>query len=321
MNQLRDEYTRRGIVSIGAAAAIGGIAGCLGTPSDDDDGSTDSHSEVSAVNGSFFMLYDLARNVAGEALTVEDLVPVGSHGDDWEPSPDIIEDVAAADVFVYIDGFRSWSDNVADSLPEDFPDVVVIDAAEQIEYIEGETGRDFDPHFWLDPTLAQTAVETIRDGFIEADPDNEDAYDSYAATFNDRITDVHERFQHAMAYREKEVIVIGSHDSFQYWTDLYDLEIHSPVGISPDGEPTAQEMEAITDIIEEHDLNAILYDKYESMNYAESLANETEAELLPLSPVEATTEEQLEAGMGYVEHMLDINLATLEQALEVSYPE
>ena len=321
MSESRSRFSRRQIIAAGTMAAIGSAAGCIGDENGSESDGNGSHEEISAVNGSFFMLYDLARNVAGDQLAVEDLVPVGAHGDDWEPSPDIIENVADADVFVYIDGFRSWSDNIAETLPQDYPEVVVIDAAEDIEYIEGETGRSVDPHFWLDPNLAADAVETIRDGFIEADPDHAEAYQTNAADYIERLTDVHERYTEAMEHRSKDIIVIGSHDSFQYWTERYDLDIHSPVGISPDGEPTAREMEEITDLVEQHDLRYILYDMYEAMDYAESLAGETDTELLPLSPVEATTEAQLEEGMGYVEHMLDINLDTLEQALEVDYPE
>lgn len=321
MKHVSPSLSRRGLLAAGAITAAGALSGCVGGENGSDDGSDHGNGDISAVNGSFFMLYDLARNVAGEQLTVEDLVPVGSHGDDWEPSPGIIEEVADADAFVYIEGFRGWSDRVASELPEDFPEVVVIDAAEGIDYIEGEAGRDYDPHFWLDPTLAQEAVENIGTGFAEADPDHADIYEDNTAEFNDRLQDVHEQFEHAMEYRTKDIIVIGSHDSYQYWTDRYDLEIHSPVGISPDGEPTAREMQEITDIVEENDLGYILYDMYEARDYAESLQAETDTELLPLSPIEATTEEQLEAGMGYVEHMLEINLDTLEQALEVAYPE
>ena len=309
--------SRRTVLTVGATATAFGIAGCVGGG---DEGSSGAE-EFSAVNGSFFMLYDLARHVAGDQLRVEDLVPMGAHGDDWEPSPGIIEDVADADVFVYIDGFRSWSDEVAGALPSDYPNVVVIDAAEGIEHIEGETGREVDPHFWMDPLLAQDAVENIRDGFVEADPEHASVYEENASEFIARLDGVHAQYEEAMAHREQDVVIIGSHDSFQYWSARYDIDIHSPVGISPDGEPTAREMEEITDLVEDHNIQYILYDKYEPTSYAESLAAETATDILPLSPIEATTEEQLEEGMGYVEHMLDINLETLEQALEVTYEE
>ncbi len=303
--------SRRSMLAAGASVAGLGVAGCL--EADEQPGNT----ELSAVAGSFFMLYDLSRNVAGDQLRIEDLVPAGAHGDDWEPNPGIIEDVAESDAFVYIDGFRSWSDNVAGALPQDYPDVTVIDAADGIDHIEGEQGRDIDPHFWMDPTLAQEAVENIHDGFAEADPDNADAYEENAAAFVERLDDVHEQYEAVMDRRERDRIVVGSHNSFEYWRERYDIEIHSPVGISPDGEPTPQEMEEITGIIEDNDLNYVLYDKYEPDDYAVSIAEQTGAETLPLSPIEATTEEQLADGMGYVEHMLDINLATLERALEV----
>ena len=80
------QISRRGLLVTGGTAATLGAAGCLGgdaTTSDDDE-------DLSAVNGSFFMLYDLARNVAGDTLRVEDLVPAGAHGDDWEPSPGMV---------------------------------------------------------------------------------------------------------------------------------------------------------------------------------------------------------------------------------------
>lgn len=306
--------SRRAYLAGGLATMGANISGCL----ESNPANTDS-SSISAVNGSFFMLYDLARQVAGDQLLVEDLVPTGSHGDDWEPSPGIIEDIANADVFVYISGFRTWSDDIAATLPDDYPDVVVIDAAEGIEYIEGETGRDVDPHFWLDPLLTQEAVKNIRDGFADADPEHAAGYEENADDFLDQLTNVHEQYEEAMNHRRTDVIVIGSHDSFQYWTERYDLDIYSPVGISPDGQPTAQELAEITDIVEENDLEYVLYDKYEPKDYAQSIAAETNTDLLPLSPIEATTQEQLEADMGYIEHMLEINLHTLEAALDVEY--
>ena len=317
-----DSLSRRKFATLGAGTVAVGVPGCMERLGNlRDVTSDDSSGGISAVNGSFFMLYDLARQVAGEALTVEDLVPVGAHGDDWEPSPDIIEDVIDADVFVYIEGFRSWSDDIAASLPHDFPEITVIDAGEGIEYIEGETGRDYDPHFWMDPLLAKEAVENIRDGFVEADPDEAVTYEENATAFLDRLDDVHDQFEHAMEHRGKDIVIIGSHDSFQYWRERYGFDIHSPIGISPDGEATAREMQEITEIVNDHGIGYILYDMFESKNYAQSLQAETDTELLPLSPIEATTEEQLDQGMGYVEHMLDINLATLERALEVTYPE
>lgn len=305
--------TRREVLVGTALGATVTIAGCLGDGASGETGDD----EITAVSGSFFMLYDLARNVAGEQLRVEDLVPVGAHGDDWEPDPGIVERIAQSDVFVYIEGFRGWSDNVARTLPQDFPEIVVIDAAEGIDYIEGQTGRAADPHFWMDPLKAIEAVENIRDGFLEADPEHSEAYEANAAAFIDRLHDVHDAFAAAITDRTKDLVIVGSHDSYQYWIPRYGFDIYSPVGIDPDAEPTAQAMDEVRHLVDEHDLEYILYDMYEPTTLAESLAGETDTDILPLSPIEATTQDQLDAGMGYVEHQLDINLETLKRALAV----
>lgn len=314
---LHANRTRRSVLSAVGGVGSVALAGCLGGAAEGNPESPDTEAP-SAVSGSFFMLYDFARNIGGDRLHVEDLVPVGAHGDDWEPDPGIVEDVAQSDVFVYIDGFRAWSDDVARSLPQDFPDIVIIDAAEGIEYIAGDGDRERDPHFWMDPLRAIEAAETIRDGFMEADPANADAYSSTAEAFIDELLEVHDAFESAMSNRTKDTIIVGSHDSFRYWIPRYGIDIFSPVGIDPDAEPTAQAMEAVRELVEEEDLDYILYDMYEPTTLAESLATETGTALLPLSPIEASTAEQLDAGMGYVEHQLEINLATLRQALGVS---
>jgi len=127
---------RKFIGAAGAAVAVP-FAGCL--DGNGDDGGDDGADGVSSgdgleVNAAFFALYDLARNVARETDTVVDLVPVGSHGDDWEPRPRIVENIQDGDVFVYIDGFRRWSDDQAENIGDE---VTVIDAGEGVEFIEG----------------------------------------------------------------------------------------------------------------------------------------------------------------------------------------
>lgn len=326
-DSLSKKLSRRNVLVGGVGAVATGLAGCLsdddpvrtegdgGAGNDGGDHDTDGDGEISAVAGSFFMLYDLSRNVAGEQLRVEDLVSTGAHGDDWEPDPGVIERVSDADVYVYIDEFRSWADDVADNLSEDYPETVVVDAAEDIKYIEGEEGREEDPHFWMDPLRSQDAIENIRDGFAEADPDGKEEYEENAEMFNAELDELHGEFETMVDDRERDLVIVASHDSFQYWSARYGIDIYSPVGISPDGEPSAQELERVEELIEEHDIEYVLYDMYEPTNYADSIAEETDTETLPLSPIEATTEEQLEAGMGYLEHQREINLDSLAKAL------
>ena len=304
--------SRRQVLGAGLGGSAMLLAGCIG---DDDSGGGGG---PSAVAGSFFVLYDFARQVAGDRLVVSDLVPVGSHGDDYEPSPGVVLDAAASDIFLYIGGFQSWADNLASTLEDDYPDMVVLDAASRIDYIEGHGDRPLDPHFWLDPQRSITAIETIRDGFIDADPDGATIYEDGAEDLIDRIdlldTDLIDVFDR----RTRDKIVVASHNSFGYWTERYGIEIYSPIGLSPDAEPTPQARAEVSSIVEEYHIEYLLYDMYESTRLAEQLADETDTDLLPLSPIEATTQEQYDDGWGYVEHMQEINLPSLYEALGVN---
>jgi len=305
---------RKFIGAAGAAVAVP-FAGCL--DGNGDDGGDDGADGVSSgdgldVNAAFFALYDLARNVARETDTVVDLVPVGSHGDDWEPRPRIVENIQDGDVFVYIDGFRRWSDDQAENIGDE---VTVIDAGEGVEFIEGDGGRETDPHFWLDPTLAAEAVDSIADGLTEAVPEDADAFEENAEAYKERLNEVDDRFRDELAGRERDTVVMGSHNSFAYWEPAYGIEVVTATGLSPDSDVSARDREEIENLIADEGIEHVAYDMYEGDRVSERIADATGAELVPLSPVEATTEEQLEDGWGYVEHMTEINLPSLKKAL------
>ncbi len=311
-NYTRDAVTRRNVLKAAGAGAAVGIAGCLeGGAGDEADDETGNGNRGLEVNAAFFALYDLARNVARDTDTVVDLVPVGSHGDDWEPSPRIVETITGGDVFVYIDGFRRWSDQQA----ENVEDVVVIDVADGIEFIEGDAGRERDPHFWLDPSLAADAVDSIADGLAEAVPEDADVFEENATEYRQRLEDVDDRFRDELADRERDIVVMGSHNSFAYWEPAYGIEVVTATGLSPDADVSARDREEIENIIEEEGIEHVAYDMYEEDRVSERIAESTGSELVPLSPIEATTQEQLDEGMGYVEHMTEINLPSLKKAL------
>lgn len=313
MTAMRDEdafdisLSRRDFAKASAGVATVGLAGCSGF-ADEGQGSA-------TATASFFAVYDLTEQVLTDTQTVVDLVPVGSHGDDWKPDPDVIQDITESDVFVYLDGFRSWSDRQARNVREDYEDVTVVDVAEGIDFIEGEGGRERDPHFWLDPTLAGEAVDTIADGFAEAFPDHEDEYRENAEAYKERLQEVDERFETELENRDHDLVVMGNHNSFSYWEPRYGFEIRSATGLSPDDGVSAQDREEIEATMEELGIEHVAHDMYESDRVTERIASSTGAETVPLSPIEATTDEQYEEGMGYVEHMLEINLSSLRRAL------
>ncbi len=199
-------------------------------------------------------------------------------------------------------------------------DNISLSVVEELD--ESDAPEFYDPHVWVDPVIAQDIVHTIADGLAELDPDNAALYEANAEEYNDRLESVHEQFQALTDDADRAVAVFAGHDSFQYLEHRYDFELHTPVGISPDEAETAADISGAIDIVQEHDIDTILYDPFETPGddepprMVEVLLENTDAEnYAPLSPVEGTTADWEDAGYGWVEQMEEINLPSLRQAL------
>lgn len=312
MRRNKPTLTRRDLLIGGVGGLATAVTGCLGNNPTDSDGDTGNHDAAT----SFFMPYDVTKTVARDRFTVEDLVPIGEHGHDYDPDPGIVQTIESADVFVYTRDFSSWQDDAARTL-RDEGDIVVVEISDGIAFIDSPA-EDNDEHFWMNPRVMADGVDNVVDGLSEVDPDGADDFRANGDDLQDELATLDEEFQEIADARRKDQIVIGSHDSFQWWWDEYGFDIYSPVGISPDDRASPAEIQRVEELIEEHDIEYVLYDLLEPTNLAESIAEETGTELLPLSPVEGQTEELINQGIDtYLNHQREINLETLKLALDV----
>ncbi|AFZ71359.1 metal ABC transporter substrate-binding protein [Natronobacterium gregoryi] len=312
--------SRRSFTALTGGALTAGVAGCLGDdPQEDEDGNGDAEYTIFA---SMPAVWDFVRQVAGEHMEAIDLVPVGEHGHDWTPEPGMVEELDIAAGFVYLRDFAAWQDDAADQLAER-DDVVVIEATEGIEFFDSPA-EDDDEHFWMDPIACQEGVLNVADGLAEIDPNNADDYEANAEAFNDELEQLNDDIHDIVDRAELEDIVLATHDSFQWWNRRYGINIHSPIGTSPDDAASAADVEEVEELVEDLGIEHVCYDVGEPAPLAESLATEVGAEILPLSPIETQIDGspevdptvEMEPDWGYVEHFREINLPTLETALE-----
>jgi len=340
--------TRRSFLGGVAGVAAGSAAGCV-----DGIGGQTSEEPNDEAYTAFFTLEEFTGAVAGDVLAVENPIPVGELGHHYEVSTQAQLDIARSRAFVYVDldGFQRWAVDTAANLREDHPEVALVDAAADVDLLEassdehedghdgdgheegehdeenhdeenhdgkkgGHDHGDFDPHFWLDPVRAVGSVETVRDALVDADPDNAETYESNAAAYVEELEALHETFESALADRELDTVVVASHDSFRYLAERYGFDVHSPVGVSPNAEPGSAEIRDTIDVVDEHDIDVVLHDAFESSNLAETVVADSGAETtMPLSPVAGQRTAWEEERWGYVEHMKEINLPALKAAL------
>jgi zinc transport system substrate-binding protein len=333
MTHSRRSVLRRGagLVTAGTAASLAGCSGAADTGSAGFDGGY----------AAFFTLTDWANEVAGDRASFEDPVEVGRLGHGWTPDGTLAADVASTDAFVYLDSPEfSWAQDLAETLEADYDSVAVVDALAGVEgdlldwdhsHGDGEdhddggggghddgAGRQHDPHVWVDPVLATAMVDTIATGLGEADPENADAYADNAAAYAEDLDAVDSAFRSIAERADRDVAVIAGHNSFQYLEARYGFRLHSPVGVSPQNEPSQNEIADTIELVNGEGIDTVLYDRFESTTLAETIVENSDAtETRAVTPAGGTTEEWNDAGYGYLEQMTEINVPAFERAFGV----
>ena len=330
--------SRRQVLAAGLAAAGGALlAGCAGSgpaaPAGSDAGS-DTGIKVVA---SFYVMGDFAKKVGGDLVSVTDLVPAGTEPHDWEPSPRDIEDLKAADLFVYNGaGMEHWVEDVV----SDLDTAKVVEASKGIELLVGEHDHDHDhddhdhdhddhdhddhdhhdhdhdghdPHVWLAPANAKMELAAIRDGLAAVDPEHTEQFDAAYEEHARAFDELDQEFRTALEPLPNKTIVV-SHAAFGYLCDAYGLTQRAITGIDAEGEPDARTMAEIIDLVKESGIKTIFTEELVSPKVAQAIADATGASCQVLNPIEGLTQEQESAGEDYLSLMRQ-NLKALVAAL------
>lgn len=336
------KLTRRTLLQTATgAAAASTVAGCL-----DDISAADAN--LDAGYAAFFTLWDWAEQVSGDAIDFENPVGTGQAGHGWSPSGDLTRDIADAGVFVYFDTPAfSWAQDVAATLESDYDAVAVIDGIEGLDdqllgwdhetdshdhESEGDHsneshdghdhgGASIDPHVWLDPVLAAEIVDTIASGLTDADPDNAETYEENAASYTTELESLDQQFTDLFETADRHVAVFAGHDSFTYLQDRYGFEIHTPVGVSPQEEPSASDISETIDLVDSEGIETILYDPFEDPDGAYPLvetilAESAATDAMPITHLSGTLATWQDEGWGYLEQMEEINIPAFREVLD-----
>ena len=173
---------------------------------------------------------------------------------------------------------------------------------------------EFDPHIWLDPILVKQQVNVIRDGLIEADPQNKEYYEENARIYNNKMDALDMKIGSALSSCQKDTIV-PYHNAFTYLGERYDIHIMALGGMAPDSEASAAEIAGFVDFVKDNDIKVIFSEELVDPRLAEVIADEANARVMLFSPLEALSPEEEGTNISYIDKM-EQNLNSLKVALE-----
>jgi zinc transport system substrate-binding protein len=269
-----------------------GIALTLGaTACGEDSGASAGDTRVVA---GFYPLAFAAEQIGGDRVDVTNLTPAGAEPHDLELTPREVEDILDADLVLYVgDGFQPGVEEAAAESD-----------GEAIDVLDGLDVRDDDPHVWLDPILFSQVIERIG-----AALDDEDAAQRLAS----RLRALDRQYREGLADCERRELVT-THDAFGYLAERYGLQALPITGLSPEGEPSPQDLQSAIDVVESNGVTTVFTEPLLSPEVGETVAREAGATTAELDPLEGLTDDELSAGEDYFS-VMESNLEALRTGL------
>ncbi|MDY2963660.1 MAG: zinc ABC transporter substrate-binding protein, partial [Streptococcus dysgalactiae] len=291
----------------------------------------------------FYPVYEFTKGVIGNDGDVSLLMKAGTEPHDFEPSTKDIKKIQAADAFVYMDdNMETWISDVKKSLKSKKVTIVkgtgnmllVAGAGHDHDHEHGhdhedadkEHGHDehgeeehshaFDPHVWLSPYRSITVVENIRDSLSKAYPEKADDFKANAAAYIEKLKDLDKDYTTALS-DAKQKSFVTQHAAFGYMALDYGLNQIAINGVTPDAEPSAKRIAALSKYVKKYGVKYIYFEENASNKVAKTLAKEAGVKTAVLSPLEGLTEKEMKAGEDYFTVMRK-NLETLRLTTDVA---
>ena len=240
-----------------------------------------------------FPLADFVENVAADKVEVVTLLRPGDSPHTYEPSSRDMKAVAKATLLVVNGaGLDFWVEELKTA---GSADLVLVDTSTIIEeeglLLSGDEHEDeeddhggVNPHYWLDPVLAQKQVEAIAAALVAVDPDNRDFYQENAAHYITELKSLDEEIEHmTQSFSSREFITF--HPAWTYFAQRYGLVEAAVIEESPGKEPSPEYIMHVVDVAKALKVKAIFAEPQFSTKAADAIAADSGAEVLLLDPI------------------------------------
>jgi len=294
---MNTSLSRRTLIAIAAALPL--LAAC--SPSGNAD-------EKLKVVTTFTVIADIARNVAGDAATVESITRPNAEIHNYQPTPGDILRARDADLILWNGlNLEQWFERFFRNL-RDVRGVVVSEGVEPMGIVEGPYQGKPNPHAWMSPSDVKIYVENIRKALTEEDPENAEVYSTNAEAYVAKIDAAVGPIREALnSIPEEKRWLVTSEGAFSYLARDFGLKELYLWPINADAQGTPQQVRRVIDAVRQHDIPAVFSESTVSPDPAQQVARETGAKYGGVLYVDSLSDEN-----GPVPTYLDLMKVTTE---------
>jgi len=229
---------------------------------------------------------DVVRNVGGDAIQLDVLVPPGVDEHSFQSTPEDVTKVAQADViFLNGAGLETFLEPLLRNAGKDVRQVPVSEGLQLLDSPDGDAheAAGGDPHLWLDPNNVAVWVDNIERALAELDPGHAAEFKANAEGYRQALADL-DRWTREQVSQVPDANrkLVSDHQIFTYFAQRYNFQQEGALipSYSTLAEPTAQEMAALEDAIRQTGVRAIFVGNTANPTLAERVAQDTGVQLV-----------------------------------------
>src|SRR4051794_6594428 len=191
--------------------------------------------DKAAVVATTTQVADMTRAVAGDRVTVKQILQPNADPHEYEPRPSDALAVAGAKLVIRSGGdVDGWLSGLIGQAGGKARVVNLIDAVHR---------RGADPHWWQSPLNGELAVQAIRDALISRDPKGAAGYRARASAYLARLRALDRGIQACVAQLPPaQRRLVTSHDALGYYADRYGFKVIGAAipSLSTQAQPSAK---------------------------------------------------------------------------------
>jgi ABC-type Zn uptake system ZnuABC Zn-binding protein ZnuA len=241
-------------------------------------------------------LGSLVQAVGGEAIVATSLVPPRMNAEDYQPRPQDLLRLKGARVLVRVGlDYDLWLDRLLAQVAR--PEIGrggegYVDASFAVSVLEvrgmsigsgdGHAHGSGNPHYWLDPSNAETITSTILEALARVDAVHAQRYAANRAAFVARLRARLPDWQAKLAPLQG-VGIVAYHNSWPYFARRFRLDFIDFIEIKPGVPPTPAHLAGLIASMRARKVRIVVREPQEPERDAAFVANKAGASVLTLA--------------------------------------
>ena len=276
--------------------------------------SAEAQTKKKVVATTFTVLADMARNVAGDKLTVNSITRVGAEIHGYQPTPSDIVKAQSADLVLYNGlNLERWFEKFTKQLRKT-PSVLLTENIAVINIAESAYAGKPNPHAWMSPKNGLIYIENIRKAFVKLDPANTNAFNTNAKKYSEQLKAIDSRLRTKLgALPENRRALVTCEGAFSYATRDYGLREYYLWAVNADEQGTPRQIRNTIDAVRKNKIPAVFCESTVQPDGMQQVAKEAGAKFAGLLYVDSLSDATgpVPSYLRLLEHFADTVIAGL----------